>query len=152
MSEKVMTPRKNLLQLMWLALLAKICMNTLLMTVCSTSNMRETRREKENTGCCWNKLSNSNRWNPRIQSNASKGVRGIQEEPGRQQENRRKRVACSVAHQSTLIAFHLSWALLGGTCFPFSLGRVCSSYNSFLTQLCSSTHHDVLECHSSQCS
>ena len=43
-----------------------------------------------------------------VQSNASKGVKGIQEEPGRQQENRRKRVAGTVAHQSTLSAFHLS--------------------------------------------
>ena len=43
----------------------KDCTYTLLMTVCSTSNIGVS----------------SNRWNPRIQSNASKGVRGIQEEP-----------------------------------------------------------------------
>ena len=48
------------------------------------------------------------------------GVREIQEEPGRQQENRRKHVAGTVAHQSTLIAFlrQAGWYV-----FLFSLGR-----------------------------
>ena len=53
---------------------------------------RKTRRDKRNTGCCWNKFSEF------TSLESSKGVRGIQEEPGRQQESRRKRVAGTVAH------------------------------------------------------
>ena len=36
---------------------SKVCTHTLLMTVCSTSNIRETRRDKINTGSCWNNFS-----------------------------------------------------------------------------------------------
>ena len=44
----------------------KLRTNPLLGTVCSTSDLRNW---SQNTGCCWNKFTNSNRWNPQIQSN-----------------------------------------------------------------------------------
>ena len=52
--------------------IGKVCTYTLPRTVCSTSNMRCTRKiTQQNTGCCWNKTSNSNRWTPRILSNTT---------------------------------------------------------------------------------
>ena len=95
----------------------KVCTYTLLMTVCSTSNTRETRREKINTSCCWNKFSEFKSLESSDSEQRVKGVKRIQEEPGRQQENGRKRVASTVANQSTLIAFppflrHAWWYVL----------------------------------------
>ena len=100
----------------------KVCTYTLLMTACSTSNIRETGKDKINTGCCWNEFSE---FKSLEYSDSEQRVKEGHGDPrsGRQQENRRKRVAGIVAHQSTLIAFHLSWAELGGTYFAFSLGR-----------------------------
>ena len=84
----------------------KVCTYTLLMTVCSTPNIRENRRrDKINTGRCWNKLSE---FKSLESSDSEQRVEGGQGDPGRQQDNRRKHVASTVAHQSTLIAFHLS--------------------------------------------
>ena len=82
------------------------------------SNIRETRRDKINTSCCWNKLSV---FKSLESSDSEQRVEGCQENPGRTKGTTgkpRKRVASAVAHQSTLIAFHLSLDKLGGTYFP----------------------------------
>ena len=99
------------------------------MTVCSTSNIRETRRDKIITGCCCNKFSE---FESLESSDSEQRVKGeIQEEPGRQQEKRRKRVAGTVAHQSTFLETSLvvrtfpSVSVEAGT----GLARLdCSSY------------------------
>ena len=121
------------------------------MTVCSTSDHKEKHEGIKLTQAVAGINSlNSNRLNPRIQSNASKGVRAVQEEPGRQQENRRKGVAVTVAHQSTLIAFHLSCDKLGGTYFPFGLRRgltvhhIIFSSHEFARQIAKPSFHFLL--------
>ena len=103
-----MTPRKkSLLKLVWLALLARFCTNTLLMTACSTSDLKEKKhvgRNKTQAVAGVNSL-NSSRWNPRILCNTTNEGQG---DLGRQLDSRRKWVAGTVAHQSVLIAFHIS--------------------------------------------
>ena len=62
---------------MWLG---KVCTYTLLMTVCSTSNIRATRREKINTSCCLNKFSE---FKSLESSDSEQRVTGCCGDPGR---------------------------------------------------------------------
>ena len=114
------------------------------------------------TGCCWNKFSE-------FKSTGILGFRATHRrgsEGSRKNQEDNRKAGGSVwqvllVHQSTLIAFHLSWVKLVDTYFLFSLGRdrdrscpvsTVHHVNSFHTQFCSSTHHDVLECHPSRSS
>ena len=84
-----MTPRKKSVTTDVACSAGKVCTYTLLMTVCSTSNIRETRRDKKLTHAVAGINSlNSNRWNPRIQSNASK--RWGHGDPGRIRKTTKK--------------------------------------------------------------
>ena len=79
----------------------KVCTYTLLMTVCSASNIRETRREQINTGCCWNKFSE---FKSRESSQSEQRVKVDQVDPGRtrkttgQPEEARGRYRSSSVH------------------------------------------------------
>ena len=107
---------------------------------------------KQNTSCCWYKFSE---FESLKSSDSLQHNEGGQVDPGRQPDNRRKCVTGTVAHQSVLIAFHLSSVRIGGTHFllqswsrPVLPNLECSSQKSFLTYFCYSTHHEVLECQS----
>ena len=121
----------------------KVCTYTLLMTVCSTSNMREKHEGIKLTKAVAGINSlNSNRWNPWKQGNASKGC---QKDPGRTRKTTEKlEEACrryrssSVHHdrfppflrQAWWYVFSLqSWSRPG----PLLPSLDCSSTNSFLT-------------------
>ena len=75
----------------------------------------------------------------------------IQEEPGRQQENRRLRVASTVAHESTLIAFHLLETSLVVRIFPSVLVEA-GTENSSSHQFARQTITMFLKCHPSRSS
>ena len=66
----------------------KVCTHTLLMTVCTTSNIRETRRDKINTGCCWNKFSEFKSLESSDSEQRVKGGKGIQEDNKKLEESR----------------------------------------------------------------
>ena len=103
---------------------------------------------------------NSNRWNPRIQSNASKGVWGIQEEPGRQQEEACGRYRSSSVHPDRFPPFLRqawwyvrsiqSWSRLGTVSPVLSVHHIILSSHKFarqpITMFLNNTHHEVLDC------
>ena len=95
--------KKSLLKLVWLALLARFAL-TLQMTVCSTSDHKE-KHVEINTVCYRNKLSE---FESLESSDSVQRNEGGQGDLGRQPGSPRKSVASTVAHQSVLIAFHLS--------------------------------------------
>ena len=79
------------------------------MTVCSTSDLKEkTRWKKSNTGCCWCKFSEFELLESSDSVQHNKGGQG---DPGRHPDSPKKCVASSVAHQSVLIAIHISLGL-----------------------------------------
>ena len=102
----------------------KVCTDTLLTTVCSTSNTKRKKNKgmKSTQAAAGTNYLNVSRWNPWILCNASKWSGWIQEEPRRQPDSRRKCVASTVALQSVLIAFHLS--LRQDWWYSFSASRV----------------------------
>ena len=105
--------KKSLLKMVWLALLARFAL-TLQMTVCSTSGHKE-KHVEINTGCYRNKLSEFESLESSDSVQRNEGGQGYL---GRQPGSPKKSVAGTVAHQSVLIAFHLSLHI-----FCFSLGR-----------------------------
>ena len=100
---------KSLLKLVWLALLARFSTNALLMSVCSTSDLKEKKHvgRNETQAVAGVNSLNSSRWNPQIPCNTTK--KRDQGDAGRLPDSRKKCVAGTVAHQSVLIAFHISF-------------------------------------------
>ena len=128
------------------------------MTACSTSNTSEKiRRDEINTGCCWNKFSEFKSQESSDLCNSSKGVRGIQEEPGRQPDNRRE--ACGRYRSSSVHPDRFPPFLSQDWWYTFSASvlvetsrdRSCPvstvhHRNLSTHSFCSSTHQNVLEC------
>ena len=120
----------------------KVCTYTLLMTVCSTSNMRETRRDKINTGCCWNKFSE---FKSLDSSDLEQRVKRGQEDPRRTKKTTGKpEEACDEYRSSSVHPDRFPPVLetsLVVRIFPSVLVEAgtglasldCSSCNSFLT-------------------
>ena len=86
----------------------KVRTYTLLRTVCSTSNMRCTRKNTwQNTGCCWKKFTNSNRWESSDSEQHNGEFREARRETGGQRGQdkdtyQERKLATTVAHQSLL--------------------------------------------------
>ena len=68
--------KKSLLKLVWLALLARFATYTLLMTVCSTSDLKEKHVGRKTQAVAGINSLNSIHWNPQILCNTTKGTRG----------------------------------------------------------------------------
>ena len=135
------------------------------MTVCSASDLRGSCRNwRQNTGCCWNKFTNSNRWNPRIQSNTTEKTGkpgGGQAGQGNQDKDthQKSKLASTVAHRSLLSSnqFFFLWYeefVLNSLIFVENPSH-CSWTSSINPSRCSecgsaaaaaSTHHEVIEC------
>ena len=79
----------------------KVCTYTLLMTVCSTSDMREKHEGiRNNTSCCWSKFSEFKSLEP---SDSEQRVDGGQGDPGRTRKTTEKpEEACGKYHSSSV--------------------------------------------------
>ena len=153
MSEGATTPRKKSVTTDVACSVGKVCTYTLLITVCSTSNIRETRRDKINTGCCWNKFTEFKSLAP---SDSEQRVKGGQGDPGRQQKTTEE--ACGKYRSSSVhpdrfppflrqawwYVFSLqSWSRLGPVLPVSTVHHVILSSHKFARQ---PIHHEVLDC------
>ena len=163
MSEGVMTPRKKSVTTDVICSVGKVCTYTLLMTVCSTSNIRETRRDKINTGCCWNKFYD---FNSLESSDSEQRVKGCQGDPRRTRKTTIKpeeacgKCRCSSVHpdrfppllrQAWWYVLSLqSWSRPEPVLPVLTVHHIILSSHTFARQpimmFLKVTHHEVLDC------
>ena len=133
------------------------------MTVCSTSNIRETRRVRINTGCCWDKFSE---FKSLESSDSKQRVKGSQGDPGRTGKTTGKpEEACGKYRSSSVLPDRFppflrqawwyvlslqSWSRPGRVSLVLTVLHFILSSHRFarqpITMFLNVTHYEVLDC------